>query len=107
MAATMEIKWNGLAVVAGTRRAANVAVREVAQECVDMAKTIVNVDTGRLRDSLKVGRVHSDGFTNGIEWGSFDVDYAIYQELIWKPYLRPSADALYHKLPSVIRDNLL
>ena len=71
----------------------------VAENVKMTAKTIVQVDTGNLKDSIKV----SDGNTKYEKYIGSDVPYAIFQELgtVRMPphsYLRPSLEYIINEL---------
>lgn len=104
MAVTMQITWRGAAVLQHVRNAEVAGAKHVADDCVAMAKTIVNVATGELRDSIEAHEPVKQGSRLALEWGSFTIYYAIWQELNHKPYLRPSADACYPRLARYIRE---
>ncbi len=98
-----QLRWRGAQVKDKLLRAAKDGIDETTAESVTEAKRIVPVDTSTLQGSIRfdpaqIGRNKVVG-----EWGSFDVDYAIYVELgTYKmraqPYLRPTADREYPKL---------
>lgn len=100
------LNWRGAIVMEHVQDAQLAAANELGDELVTMAQTLVNVDTGHLQSRIRHMPPHSDGGSVSMEWGVFDVHYAIYQELNWKPYLRPSADALYPTFVSKIRAHL-
>lgn len=77
-------------------------------ECILQAKGLVHVDTATLQGSIRLETARAEGNGARGQWGSFDVGYAIFQELLppsrgGKAYLRPSADANYPHLAGHIR----
>ena len=74
-----------------TEAAAKVGTEHAAENVLKMAKTIVPVDTGRLRDSL-----HIKQDSEGAELVGTDVEYAVFVEFGGanpaEPFLRPAAD---------------
>lgn len=90
------------------RTATRRGIDETHAACVRMAKSLVRVDTATLQGSIqfKPAREKGGQITAG-EFGSYGVDYAIYQEIgpvsgtrVWAytPYLRPARDAEYPRL---------
>lgn len=104
--ATMKISWHGVAVLEDVHQAMIAGIKEVGDNCVAMAKDLVNVDTGRLQESIEAHEPEVRDDVVSMEWGSFDVYYAIWQELNWKPYLRPAADACYPNLAHFISNHV-
>jgi hypothetical protein len=77
--------------------------------CVQRAKGTVRVDTAALQGSIMFKPAHYEGNTLVAEWGSYGIEYAIYQEIgpvsgsrswAFTPYLRPARDAEY---PSIVQ----
>lgn len=102
------IVWRGAAVAAHVRAAQIAGVNKTMGECITQAKGLVHVDTATLQGSIRLEGAQPDG--NGVrgQWGSFDVNYALWQEVLpagrgGKPYLRPSADTNYRNLAGHIR----
>ncbi len=106
----MALVWHGDRVERKAQQATVAAMEETTAACIDLAKATVNVDTSTLQGSIQSRPVQRDsrGFVQ--RWGSFDVNYAIYQEVLPEPrgkaYLRPSADTEYPKLAARIRRNM-
>lgn len=100
------MSWRGDEVAGRVAAAAKLAVDATTAAAVTHAKQNhpwQNV-TGTLEGSLQMrgAEIVSDGDIVG-QWGSFDVEYAIFLELGTAvmpayPYLRPAADAEYPKL---------
>jgi hypothetical protein len=114
----MSLEWNGDKIAEkmkaaqreGIMRTLGVWSGEQGSGCIPEAKELVHYQYGTLQRSIKMddkGVV----FTNtGAEvlWGSFDVNYAFWQEVLptekgGKKYLRPSADKHYPQLADNIR----
>lgn len=94
------IKWNGDAVARRVEAAALKGVDETMAACVRHAKSNHpwRNRTGTLEGSLQMRPAESiAGRIVGL-WGSFDVAYAIYLEMMGYAYLRPAAQAEYPKL---------
>ena len=99
------LNWRGPEISAKLREACKVAIDETTAEAVEHAKSNhpwKNV-TGTLEGSLQMRPAEVSGESVRGEWGSYDVLYAIFQELgtvhmAGNPYLRPAADATYGKL---------
>lgn len=140
------VEWHGPEVtekvIAGTMR----AMDRVMADCVSAAKELAPVRTAALQRSIQMRPTRRDGGALVGQWGSFQIGYAIYQEMgtglyapgggmryeirprrrraLWwdgldhpvamvrhpgvrpRPYLRPSADAIYPALPQYIREEL-
>ena len=98
-----QVEWRGAQVLDKLLKAVKDGIDETMAECVTEAVRIVPVDTTTLQGSLRVEPAEISRNEVVGEWGSFDVDYAIYVELgTYKmraqPYLRPSADREYPHL---------
>ena len=98
----MSIKWDGQKGINFLNQIQNVTVPQAleatllksAEEAVRIARELVPVDTGRLRDSIRI----LEKGQNYIVIGS-DVEYAIFVELgtykmAAQPYLGPAGDAV-------------
>lgn len=103
--------WRGPIVEAKVRAASLRAVNETMGECVTMAKVLVRKKTTTLQGSIRLQPAMPHG--NGVRgvWGSFDVNYALWQEIgtsrmSAQPYLRPSADAHYRSLARRIKAHM-
>lgn len=104
----MSLHWRGPQVAARVRAAQITGVNKTMGECIIQAKATVHVDTATLQGSIRLEPARPEG--NGVvgQWGSFDVRYALWQEVLppsrgGKAYLRPSADANYPHLRAHIR----
>jgi hypothetical protein len=93
------------------KKAALEAMDETMAACVQLAKATVRVDTSTLQGSIRFEPAHYEGDTLVAKWGSFGVDYAIYQEIgpvsgnrnwAFTPYLRPARDAEYPNIAARI-----
>lgn len=106
------LKWNDNLAGGVHKRAQAAAIDTVMAHCVTTAKTLVRRKTTLLQGSIRFEPAVSTGnATRGI-WGSFDVDYAIYQEIgpitgkrqwAFTPYLRPARDQHYPELVEQLR----
>jgi hypothetical protein len=104
----MSLEWNGDEVKRRMKRAQVTGVNMTITECLEEAKKLVHYRTGTLQRSIKTegAKETKDGVE--AEWGSFDVNYAFWQEVLppekgGKAYLRPSADRHYPGLGDNIR----
>ena len=79
--ATVESKWHGDVIAAEITRATAEGLEAVAADFVRTAHPLTPIYQGFLRRSTKWGKVerHADG-SMSLEMGSFDIDYAEYQE---------------------------
>lgn len=106
-------EWNADGTRDKLRSAARDAIDETMGRAVNRAKQTVRKRTTALQGSIKfeAATIKNDSVTG--RWGSFDINYAIYQEIgpvtgkrnwSYTPYLRPSAEAEYPDLVSRIRE---
>ncbi len=107
----MSLQWKGNALEKKVAKASARAIDETMALAVVEAKATVPRKTTLLQGSIKwraaiirLNRVIG-------QWGSFDVNYAIYVEkgtgrMAAQPYLFPAADREYPKLAARIRKNL-
>lgn len=106
----MSLTWRGPAVEKKVEAAAIAGINETTGACVVMAMGLVHRRSGTLRGSIRIEPARSSGGRVMGSWGSFDVNYALWQEVSMKhggkPYLRPSADAEYPKLGGRIRGHM-
>lgn len=88
-------------------RALKGGIDETEALCVGMAVSTVHVVTAILQGSidLRPAEIYPRQYRVEGVWGSFDVNYAIYEELL-HPYLRPAADTHYPGLPKRIAKRL-
>jgi len=109
-AGNLEVNWNGDAVIDQYNMSIIKGMTKTMADCVINAKDIVPVDTGTLRNSIKIinfPKTDTDGTVSGT-WGSASVNYALWVEIgtsraSAQPYLRPSADKHYPKLKNHIK----
>lgn len=102
------LNWRGHEIAARMDAAERVGINQTMARCVVMAKGLVRVDTSTLQGSLKIEDARKTSEGNMGQWGSFDVNYALWQEIgtskmVGKPYLRPAADFEYGLLGSRIQ----
>ena len=107
----MSLKWNGELVKRNTIEAAKWGVDATMAACVREAKGRVRVDTTTLQGSIEMRPAQQQGDDVVGLWGSFSVNYAIFVEMgtgrmSAQPYLWPSADHQYPKLPDRIKRKL-
>lgn len=101
----MGMFWKGDEVVAKVEAATKLAIDQTTAAAVNRAKSEHpwKNRTGTLEGSLQMRSARAEGLQIRGEWGSFDVNYAIFLELGTAnmpamPYLRPAADAEYPRL---------
>lgn len=105
------LDWKGDEVRERVVKACLVGINRVLARCAILAKTLVRVRTAVLQGSIRTEpAVNLGGRARGV-WGSFDVNYALWQEIGTavmraQPYLRPAADAEYRGLAGEIRKAL-
>jgi HK97 gp10 family phage protein len=104
------LNWRGPEISAKVKAASKVGVDATTAACVTHAKSNHpwKNETGTLEGSLQMRPAEESGESVRGEWGSFDVLYAIFQELgtvhmAANPYLRPAADAEYPNLAGRIK----
>lgn len=107
----MSLAWRGDQVRSHVERAVLAGMDETMAACVLQAKGLVRVKTAVLQGSIQMRPAEFRGAVAIGLWGSFDVNYAIWQEIgtsrmTGKPYLRPSADAQYPRLGARIKARL-
>jgi hypothetical protein len=103
--------WHGDDIKRDVERASIRGVDQTMAKCVTSAKGRVRVKTATLQGSLRFQPAVSFGVGVRGTWGSFDVNYALWQEIgtavmSAQPYLRPAADAEYPQLKRRIQANL-
>ena len=98
-----QVEWRGAQVLDKLLEAVKDGIDETMAAGVIKAKQRVRVRTATLQGSIRIepAEIKRDEVVG--YWGSWDVNYAIYQELgTYKmraqPYLRPSADREYPHL---------
>lgn len=89
-------------------KASVIAMDQTMAEAVTIAKTLAPVRTGILQGSIRYVPARVVGETVHGQWGSFSVNYAIFQELGTsrmraRPYLRPAAERAYQGLPARLK----
>lgn len=104
------LDWLGDAIKGRIRRAEKQAIDDTTAACVIPAKDRVHVRTRILQGSIQSrDAVEEEDRVVG-RWGSFDVNYAFWQEVLPEPrgrsYLRPAADEEYPKLAGRIKEAL-
>lgn len=104
----MSLEWRGDEVRDKVRQAQKRGVNIIIERCLREAKDLVHVRTGTLQRSLKTPGAKETRDGVEAQWGSFDVEYAFWQEVLppekgGKAYLRPSADRHYPELGDAIR----
>lgn len=96
------LEWYGEELETKYEERVKKAMDSVMVDCVRNGKRLVHVKTATLQGSIEMRDTKKFGNELIGYWGSFDVNYAIYQELpIFKgskPYLRPSMDKYYPEL---------
>lgn len=102
------VSWRGPLVAARVRHAQIAGIDKTMGECIVEAKSLVHVDTATLQGSIRLEGARASGGGARGQWGSFDVNYALWQEVLpphrgGKAYLRPSADHNYPHLAGHIR----
>ena len=93
---TIDVQWNGDEHIRRMTEATRDAIDETAILCVQRAVSTVHVVTAVLQGGIdfKPAQIEPGGKEVVGEWGVYDVDYAIWEELL-HPYVRPAADAYY------------
>lgn len=82
-------------IAAGMKRGGDSGASESAERIKDRARALAPVDTGKLRDSIKVEKVATGKYEVG---PGDEVDYALFVELGTsrtraQPYMRPAIEA--------------
>lgn len=108
----VKLDWNADDIGAQVIKACQAGVDTVMANCVISAKQLVRVDTTLLQGSIRFEPSKVSGAKVHGTWGSYAVDYAIYQEFgpagggrtwAYRPYLRPSKDKFYPTLAQEIK----
>lgn len=103
------LTWNGNEIKAKLQEAQRLAIDETTHACVTPAKNRVRRISGTLQGSIQARPARREGSRTVGRWGSFDVNYALWQEIITfsraghQPYLRPAAEEEYPKLAARVR----
>lgn len=102
------LQWNGEEIKKRVSEACRLAIDETTGSCVKPAKDRVRIKTHLLQGSIQfrpATYVEGRGWVG--RWGSFDVNYAFWQEVLPEPrgraYLRPAAQGEYPKLQPRIK----
>lgn len=102
--------WHGDEIKRKVSEATRRGIDITTHSCVGPAKEKVRVDTGILQGSIKAEPAHHEPGRGWVgRWGSFDVNYALWQEIKTfrhaghQPYLRPTAEEEYPKLVERIK----
>ncbi len=101
--------WRGDEIFDEIQEATKEGIDATMALCVQEAKQRVPVRTATLQGSIQLRPAKLIGGDIVGRWGSFTVRYAIFVEMgtgrmSAQPYLRPSADHNYPKLPRLIHD---
>ena len=104
----MALIWFGNRIKDKWLEAARQAIDETMADCVNTAKPLTPVRTGTLQGSERFEPAEVKGDEVVGEWGSFDVNYAIYVETgsrgrFGRYMLRQAADQHYPELKENIR----
>lgn len=102
------LKWNDEEIKKKTLDATRLAMDRVMAKCIKESKIMVPVVTATLQGSIRMEPTKLEGDNLVGRWGSYNVMYAIFQELgtshmAANPFLRPAADKYYPSLPGEIR----
>jgi len=102
-----KLEWHGAKLKARIQEAERLAVDETTASCVAPAKDRVHVRYRILQGSIQFRPATRQGDATVGLWGSFNVNYAFWQEVLPEPrgraYLRPAAAIEYPKLAARIR----
>ncbi len=104
MSARLEIRWEGERVKQATSDAAGDAIGQIAEKTAEIARSLVPVRTGQLRDSI--GAVSTG--KGGLEWALIaSTPYALYVELGTsrqpaQPYMRPAVELVMREVPRIV-----
>ena len=105
------VDWKGDAVKRAVEKACKLAIDETTASCIEPAKDRVRVKTRILQGSIQFRPATVEKNRIVGYWGSFDVNYALWQEIITfthaghQPYLRPAAEIEYPKLAARVREH--
>ena len=97
----VRLEWRGEEIAAGVRRGAVKATKDTISEAVDIAKRLVRVDTGELRESIEATPVSETYDGVSASFGT-DKPHALPNELgtykmSAQPFLRPAADIAFRR----------
>lgn len=106
-----QVKWNGDQIRNATIEACRQGVNATLADCVLQSQQpgYVPVKSGTLKGSLRFEPAQTSGSRTIGSFGSYDVTYAIWQEIgtrfmLGKQFLRRSADIHFPTLPSRIKE---
>jgi hypothetical protein len=101
------VNWKGKEVGQKVRLASVRGINVTLGSCIITAKQLVHVKTSLLQGSIRAEPATPTASGARGQWGSFDVNYALWQEVLPEPrgraYLRPSGDTHYRSLPRNIK----
>ena len=101
-----KLTWHGDAILKRIQESERLGIDETTASCVAPAKDRVHVKTRILQGSIQFRPATREGDRTVGKWGSFDVNYAFWQEVLPEPrgraYLRPAADQEHPKLKARI-----
>jgi len=106
------LDWHGDALKRRLDEAQRLAIDETTASCIEPAKDRVRVKTRILQGSIQFRQAVKEAGRWVGRWGSWDVNYALWQEIITfrlaghQPFLRPAALQEYPKLAARIRARL-
>jgi hypothetical protein len=105
---TVELTWHGDAIKKRLDDAQRLGIDTTTAAAVTPAKRLVRVKTRILQGSIQSRQAVKEGGHWVGHWGSFNVNYALWQELgtahmSAQPYLRPAAEIEYPKLGGRIK----
>ena len=105
----MSFEWRGAEQLERVLKALVDGIDKSCSEGTAVAKQNVHVDTATLQGSIRPDRTRIVGNVVVGQFGSHDVNYAVYQEFLppsrgGKPYLRPGEDEARKNLQGNIED---
>lgn len=97
------VEWRGDDIKRKAENAVKLGMKMTGSDLLITSKDLVHKKTGELMRSIRMRRPRNIHGTIIMQWGSFDINYAFWQEFLplekgGKPYLRPSADKHYPQL---------
>jgi len=106
---TVKLTWHGDAIKRRLDEAQRLGIDTTTAATVTPAKQFVRIKTRILQGSIQTRQAVKEGGHWVGRWGSFDVNYALWQEIRTfsqaghRPYLRPAAEIEYPKLAGRIQ----
>lgn len=103
------VEWHGDKILKRLEEAQRLGIDTTTAAAVTPAKKFVRVKTRILQGSIQTRQAVKEGKQWVGRWGSFDVNYALWQEIKTfsqaghRPYLRPAAEIEYPKLAGRIK----